>query len=262
VKQNPNAKTPHLTLVGAGPGDPELISVKGIKALAEADVVLYDALVDKELLNYAPDRASKIFVGKKAGKHRFSQDEINRKIVKYAFQLGRVVRLKGGDPFVFGRGHEEITHAKAFGIPTAIVPGISSVNAVPALQEIPLTKRGVNESFWVITGTTSNGELSGDIELAAQSTATVVILMGLRKIQQIADVFKAHKNRETPVAVIQNGTWAEEKIALGTLENIPELVTTEKIQSPALIVIGEVVGLHPEFNYQILEPYLQGEKYF
>ena len=156
-------KKPYLTLVGAGPGDPELFTLKGVKALSTADVVLYDALVNKDLLDYAPAKAQKVFVGKRAGKHSLKQEEINELIVEYAFNYGHVVRLKGGDPFVFGRGHEEIAYAAAFGIDSSVVPGISSSIAVPEMQKIPVTARGYSESFWVVTGTTKEGELSKDI---------------------------------------------------------------------------------------------------
>lgn len=239
-----NEVKPRLSLVGAGPGDPDLISVKGIKALADADVVLYDALVDRSLLKYARSRSKKIFVGKKAGNHRYPQEEINRMIVEYALQYGHVVRLKGGDPFVFGRGHEELRYAQAFGVETVVVPGISSIAAVPALQEIPLTKRGVNESFWVITGTTTQGEVSRDIHLAAQSSATVVILMGMKRLQEIAGIFSEEGKSNTPAAIIQNGSWKNEKVVVGTVEVIHERATVNGLGSPAVIIIGEVVGLH------------------
>src|SRR5690606_17092198 len=177
--------TPRLTLVGAGPGDPELITLKGILALGKADVVLYDALVDKSLLKYATEKALKIYVGKRNGSRDNPQEETNQLIVDYALKYGHVVRLKGGDPFVFGRGAEEIEYAQQFGIKTEMVPGITSSSAVPAGQGIPVTKRGVSESFWVITGTTSAGQLSNDLHLAARSTATVVVLMGTKKLGEI-----------------------------------------------------------------------------
>ncbi len=233
--------TPKLTLVGAGPGDPDLITVRGIKALADADVVLYDALVNEELLTYAPGRVRKIFVGKRAGMHSAQQDEINRLIVKYAFSHGHVVRLKGGDPFVFGRGLEEIEFAAAEGIPAFVVPGISSALSVPALQNIPLTHRGVSESFWVVTGTTKTGELSSDLHLAAQSTATVVILMGMKKLNEIAEVFTASGKENTPVAIVQNGSRPDEKLGLGTVSTISEIAREKGLSSPAIIIVGEIV---------------------
>ena len=169
---------PQLTLVGAGPGDEELITLKAIKALQKANVVLYDALVNENLLHYT-SATEVIFVGKRLGCHAYTQDQINELIVVMARKHGHVVRLKGGDPFVFGRGIEEIDYAEQHGIATAIVPGISSALGVPAANGISLTQRHIAESFWVITGTTSNHELSKDVTLAAQSAATVVILMGM-----------------------------------------------------------------------------------
>ncbi|WP_266204705.1 uroporphyrinogen-III C-methyltransferase [Pontibacter kalidii] len=244
-------KLPRLTLVGAGPGDEELITLKGIKALQQADVVLYDALVNPELLKYAPAGAPKIFVGKRAGAHHLRQEEINNLIVDSAFAHGHVVRLKGGDSFVFGRGYEELAHADKFNIQTAVVPGISSSVAVPELQQIPLTIRGVNESFWVITGTTSSGEVSSDISLAAQSDATVIILMGVSKLAQISEIFTAAGKADTPVAVIQNGSLPDEKIALGNVHNIVGRVEAQQVGAPAIIVIGEVVNYHPALRYTL-----------
>jgi uroporphyrin-III C-methyltransferase len=238
---------PRLTLVGAGPGDPELITVKGLNAIATADVILYDALVNPELLKHAPADALKIYVGKRNSRHSYTQDQINLLLVDFAFSHGHVVRLKGGDPFVFGRGHEELTYAESFNIPTTIIPGLSSSIAVPELQGIPVTNRGTSESFWVITGTTSKGQLSTDIKLAAQSTATVVILMGLSKLKEITEVFKLQGKQDTAIAIIQNGSLPTEKIALGTIDTIVDIIQNEKIAAPAVIVIGDVVKLHAEF---------------
>ena len=137
---------PHITLVGAGPGDPDLISVAGVKALRRADVILYDALVDESLLDWSP-HAEKIFVGKRKAYKRYGQDQINQILVAKAFERGHVVRLKGGDPFVFGRGSEELEYAESYGIPTRIIPGISSSTAAGATQGLPLTRRGVSQSF-------------------------------------------------------------------------------------------------------------------
>jgi len=239
---------PKLTVVGAGPGDPELITVKAINALSEADVILYDALVNKELLKYAPLHTLKVYVGKRSNQHEYTQEQINNMIVDFAFTHGRVVRLKGGDPFVFGRGSEEIQHADAFNIETAIVPGISSSIGVPGAGGIPVTHRGISESFWVITATKQNGELSNDIYDAAKSKATVVILMGLGKLKQIADVFIAQGKSETPIAVIQNGTLATENVALGNINTIVNEVNEQQIKSPAIIVIGDVVKFHKYYD--------------
>jgi uroporphyrin-III C-methyltransferase len=239
--------TPKVTLVGAGPGDPELITIKGVKALKEANVVLYDALVCRELLKYTP-LAKKIFVGKRKGFHSHSQDEINELMVKYAFQYGNAVRLKGGDPFVFGRGAEEIDYIESFGIETEVIPGISSAMAVPASQGISLTKRGISESFWVITGTTSDRKLSNDVFLAAQSTATIVILMGMGKLSEIVSIFKKFNKENVPAAIIQNGTTKNEKIGVGIIDSILEVVEAKKLSSPAIIIIGEVVKHSAKFR--------------
>ncbi|NER12525.1 uroporphyrinogen-III C-methyltransferase [Leptobacterium flavescens] len=232
---------PRLTLVGAGPGDPDLLTIKGAKALAEADVVLYDALINRKLLEYVPKKAKKIFVGKRKGYHAYSQEEINQLIVSNAFESGHVVRLKGGDPFIFGRGTEEIDYVEGFGISTEVVPGISSSMAVPAYQGISLTKRKVAESFWVVTGTTSERKLSNDVFLAAQSTATVVILMGMSKLSQIVSIFQQEGKGECPIAIIQNGTTENEKLGIGVINSIEAVVEEKQLSSPAIIVIGEVV---------------------
>ena len=236
---------PFLSLVGAGPGDPELITLKAIKALQKADIILYDSLANDELLNYASSNAIKQFVGKRFGCHALSQQEINTLIVEYAYKYGHVVRLKGGDPFVFGRAQEEIDAARAAGIPVKVIPGISSSIAVPASQMIPLTCRGINESFWVTTGTLQSGEVSPDIQLAAQSSATIVILMAMNKLETIMDIFKVNGKKDTPVAIIQNGTTDQEKCVIGTVSDIYFKAQYEKLSNPAIIIIGEVVRLHP-----------------
>ncbi|MCX2679470.1 uroporphyrinogen-III C-methyltransferase [Galbibacter sp. EGI 63066] len=232
---------PKLTLVGAGPGDPDLLTVKGMKALQTARVVLYDALVNKKLLKYAPE-AEHIFVGKRKGCYAYRQEQINELIVSRAKTHGHVVRLKGGDPFVFGRGAEEMEYVTKYGIETAFVPGISSALAVPAYQNVPLTKRGSSESFWVITGTTKAHKLSKDVEQASKSSATVVILMGMSKLGEITALFKKENKHQLPVAIIQSGTTAEEKIGIGTIDTIEAVVAEKQLANPAIIVIGEVVN--------------------
>ena len=244
---------PRLTLIGAGPGDIELITLKGIRAIKSADVILYDALANIELLEYARPDALKIYVGKRLGKYVYSQEEINQKIVYLALEYGHVVRLKGGDPFVFGRGFEEMEYAKNFNIECEIVSGVTSAIAAPASVGIPVTSRGFAESFWVITGTTKKGEISKDIELAAQSSATIVILMGMSKLAEICEVFRSHGKSEMPMAIIQNGTRKNVKSVVGTVSNIIEKSVSENITNPAVIVIGEVVSLSEQLtinNYQ------------
>lgn len=231
---------PLLTIVGAGPGDEELITLKAIKALEKANVVLYDALVNEHLLHYTT-ASEVIFVGKRFGCHAYTQDQINELIVVMAQKYGHVVRLKGGDPFVFGRGIEEIAYAEQHGIAAAIVPGISSALGVPAANGISLTQRHIAESFWVITGTTSNHELSKDVTLAAQSAATVVILMGMHKLEQILSIYKSYRDDDLPIAIIQNGTKSDQKKVIGTLSSISQLVEQNQLSSPAIIIIGETV---------------------
>ena len=232
---------PRLTVVGAGPGDPDLISLKAVKALNSAAVVLYDALVSTALLEYAPE-AEHIFVGKRKGCYAYHQEQINELIVQRAYSHGHVVRLKGGDPFVFGRGAEEMEYALGHGLEVGVVPGISSAISVPAFQNIPATKRGLSESFWVITGTTRSHQLSEDVALAARSSATVIILMGMSKLAEITGLFRDAGKSELPVAIIQNGTTPEEKVAVGTVDTICDLVALQGLSNPAIIVLGEVVN--------------------
>ncbi len=243
---------PQLSLVGAGPGDPDLITLKAIKVLKTADVVLYDALANEAFLEYVPETALKIFVGKRAGLHYRQQREINRMIVNYAKTCGHVVRLKGGDPYVFGRGHEELGYAAKHGVPTNYVPGISSAMAVPGLSGIPLTKRGVNESFWVVTGTLKDHSTAQDLFFAAQSSATVIILMGVKKLPEIVSLFKKHRGGEEDISLIQNGSKENERSITGKLENIMAIQEKEKIAAPAIIVIGKVVGEKKDYLKNLL----------
>lgn len=234
-------KIPKLTVVGAGPGDADLITLKAIKAIESADVILYDALINEALLKYASKDTELIFVGKRKGCYAYQQAQINELIVSKANEKGHVVRLKGGDPFVFGRGAEEIDYVKQFGLETFVVPGISSSIAVPAYQGIPLTKRGAAESFWVITGTTKEHQLSVDVAIAAKSSATIVILMGMGKLKEIVRIFSEENKQELPIAIIQEGTTENEKSGFGTISTICEIVKEKQLSNPAIIIIGEVV---------------------
>jgi uroporphyrin-III C-methyltransferase len=248
-----------LVLIGAGPGDPELITIKAIRYLKQADVILYDALANEELLNYAAQGCITRFVGKRYGCHTLSQEEINSLIVEYSRQYCTIVRLKGGDPFVFGRAQEEIETARAAGLQVEVIPGISSALAVPATQLIPLTCRGINESFWVTTGTTKTGEISTDIKWAAQSSATVIILMAMSKLEAIMEIFSSYGKEHTPVAIIQNGTTKDEKMIAGTVKDIFFRASAANISNPAIIVVGEVVNLHPSMITQAIATQTQGQ---
>lgn len=244
---------PKLSLVGAGPGDPDLITLKAIKTLQTADVILYDALANVALLEYAAITALKIYVGKRAGHHSQQQYEINKMIVGYANSMGHVVRLKGGDPYVFGRGHEELDYAQSQGIPVCYVPGISSATSVAGLAGIPLTKRGINESFWVITGTLKDGSLSRDLHLAAKSSATIVILMGLKKIEQIVELFRQQRGTEEPLAIIQEGSLESSKTLISNLGEVMRVPSLSSLAAPAIIVIGKVVNERRESLYAELK---------
>src|SRR5690606_13660843 len=241
---------PKITLVGAGPGHTDLISLKGLKALSTADVVLYDALVDEALLDYIPKTALRVFVGKRASHHAYSQLEINQMMVNYARSHGHVVRLKGGDPFVFGRGGEELEYAAQHDIPTSVVPGISSSIALAGLQGIPLTYRGVSESFWVITGATTAGSVCNDTHTDAHNADTVVVSMGVSKLHEIGKIYQEAGRGKLPITVIQNGSLPSEKIALGTVDTIEGAVKDQEIGAPAVIVIGEVVAKHKQFGLE------------
>jgi uroporphyrin-III C-methyltransferase len=245
-------KQPKLTLVGAGPGDPELITLKGVRALREADVVLYDALANEELLEYA-ENAEKIFVGKRKGMHKFIQEKIQDLIVEHALKGKHVVRLKGGDPFIFGRGSEELKYVIQKGIEIDIVSGVTSAIAAPASFGISLTQRGVNESFRVITGTRSDLKLSEDVEAAANSNTTIVVLMGMSKLENIVNTFKGKGKNDIPVAIIENGTKKQERLAVGTIDTILNIVNEKGLSNPSIIVIGETVRESEELYSQILK---------
>lgn len=244
------SKKSKISLVGAGPGDKDLITVKGLKALQSADVILYDALVSPDLLEEAPVDAVRLFVGKRAGVACKKQEEINLLLVQSAFEFGHAVRLKGGDPFVFGRGHEEKTYAESFGLDVDVIPGITSGISLPLLQGVPVTRRGISESFWVLTGSTKEHQLSNDITLAAKSSATMVILMGIRKLPIIREVLMREGKADLPIMIIQSGSTVDEKCVVSTVSDIVEKAQFEKIGTPGIIVAGEVVSTHPEFIKQ------------
>lgn len=239
-------KPPKVSIVGAGPGDPDLLTLKAIKAINNADVILYDALVSDAILALAKSETELIYVGKRSAQHAYKQEEIHELLVKYALLFGHVVRLKGGDPFVFGRGGEEMEYVRAAGIEVQIIPGISSSIGVPGSVGIPVTHRGLSESFWVLTATNKKGELANDIHLAAQTNTTAVILMGLNKLREIVQLYTNHHPSDWPVAVIQDGTLPTQKVVTGTLENIISKVQNKEVKSPAIIIVGEVVSLYQE----------------
>ena len=227
-------------LVGAGPGDPDLITVKAIKALKKADVVVYDRLANEEILDYTKD-ANLIYVGKKAGEHYKKQDEINQILVDQAKTHDVVVRLKGGDPFVFGRGGEEMLTLLENGINVEFIPGITSAIGVPTSAGLPVTHRGVATSLTVVTGHEDPTKPNKQVKWNFNSD-TLVILMGVGLLKEnIKEIIK-YKDLKTPVCVIENGTMSDQKIITGTLEDI----TNNDINTPAIVIVGQVVDVLKE----------------
>ena len=228
--------------MGAGCGDYDLITLRGINLLRSADVVVYDSLIDSRLLDFAPDSAEKICVGKRAGRHSEAQESINEILVKKALEGKPVVRLKGGDPFVFGRGGEEIIVLKKNNIPYSVVPGISSSIAVPELCGIPVTHRKISRSFHVITGHTAEDILPENMRAYAQCEGTLVFLMGLKNLGAIAEkLIEYGRDKNNPAAVISNGASAKSRVVRSTLENIADEVSKSGITAPAVIIVGETV---------------------
>lgn len=228
-------------LVGAGPGDPDLISVRGLRLLQRAEVLLFDRLVHPDLLDAAPARAERIYVGKTPGHHVIEQELINEILIERARRGKEVVRLKGGDPFVFGRGGEECLALQGAGIPFEIVPGITSAVSVPAYAGIPVTHRDVSPLFTVVTGHTC--DIAAEVEWRTLAhVGTLVVLMGLSRLEHIAsELIAGGRSSDTPVAVIRAGTTREQEVVEGSLANIAE--RARHVRPPATVVIGEVVAL-------------------
>ncbi len=224
-------------LVGAGPGDPDLITLKTVKILQKADVVIYDRLANDEILKYA-ENADLIYVGKKAGEHYKSQDEINRIIIDEAGKHENVVRLKGGDPFVFGRGGEEMLALFEKNIRIETVPGITSAVGVPTTLGLPVTHRGVATSLTIVTGHEDPTKTVKQVKWDFKAD-TIIILMGVGRLEDNTRELMKYRDPETPVCVIENGTMPNERIITGTLENI----TSKDIKSPALVIVGNVVDV-------------------
>ena len=244
--------TGKVILVGAGPGDPGLITVKGMRALEQAQVVVYDRLVDPALLQAVPDAAERIYVGKARGRAQLTQTEINQLLVDKASQGFTVVRLKGGDPFVFGRGGEEALELKANGLPFEIVPGITSAIAGPAYAGIPLTHRGISTTFTVVSGSEdpSKPESTVPWEVLAKNGGTLVVLMGWASLEKIlATLQQEGLPATTPVALVQWATWSEQQTVTGNIANILDLGKEAGLTPPVITVIGEVVNLREELAW-------------
>ena len=238
-------------LVGAGPGRADLITVRGLNLLRRAEVVVYDRLIAPELLDEVRDDAELVFVGKKAGRHTMPQNDINAVLVERVQAGKQVVRLKGGDPFVFGRGGEEALALAEAGLPFEIVPGISSSVSAPAFAGVPVTHRGVARSFAVITGHHASGMPKLDTDWRVfGNIPTLVILMGVKRIRRITrELMAAGRSADTPAMAIQSGTTAQQISVTATLETLPQAITEAGITTPAVIVIGEVVRLADKLSW-------------
>ncbi|WP_079507454.1 uroporphyrinogen-III C-methyltransferase [Mesobacillus jeotgali] len=238
-------------LVGAGPGDPDLITVKGLRCLQKADVILYDRLINPELLKHAKEGAKLVYCGKLPNYHTMKQETINHFLVKYAKKGLQVVRLKGGDPFVFGRGGEEAEECRKNDVQFEVVPGITSGIAASAYAGIPVTHRTLSKSFAFITGHQA-GDVAAEHQWShlAKAVDTICVYMGVSHLSTIVkQLIEFGKSPQTPIALIHWGTLSDQKSVVGTLETIEEKVRESEISNPSMIVIGEVVRLHDKLNW-------------
>jgi uroporphyrin-III C-methyltransferase/precorrin-2 dehydrogenase/sirohydrochlorin ferrochelatase/uroporphyrin-III C-methyltransferase len=238
-------------LVGAGPGDPGLLTVKALELIQSADVVVYDRLVSNEVLNLIPRSVARVYVGKKAGRHLIPQDEINALLVRLAGNHQKVVRLKGGDPFLFGRGGEEALYLTRHGVSFEVVPGVTSASACSSYAGIPLTHRGMARGVQFITGHCRADEpLDLDWKSLATPDITLAVYMGLVNVEEIASrLIDAGRSPATPVAIIENGTTTRQRQIHTTLVELPTVVDQETVQPPAMMVIGRVTSLAQELSW-------------
>ncbi|CAA0119458.1 Siroheme synthase [BD1-7 clade bacterium] len=239
-----------VCLIGAGPGDPDLLTFKALRLLQAADVVLYDRLVSPKIVDMARQEAEKIYVGKAMANHALPQDQINQLLIKYAKEGKRVARLKGGDPFIFGRGGEEIEGLAEERIPFQVVPGVTAASGCAAYSGIPLTHRDYAQSVRFVTGHLKEGELDLDWKTLAAPEQTVVFYMGLSNLQVICKNLIEHgRDPNTPIALVQKGTTPDHKVFVGDIGSFCDNIDLETIAAPTLIIVGEVVQLHGQLNW-------------
>ncbi len=232
-------------LVGAGPGDPELLTLRAVRLLEKADVVVYDHLVSSDVLEFVNKTAERIYVGKRRNEHTMRQEQINTLLAKLGNEGKQVVRLKGGDPFIFGRGGEELETLHAHGVDFEVVPGITAASGVSSYAGIPLTHRDYAQSCLFVTGHLKDGTADLDWPSLVRLNQTVVIYMGLGGLPEISRQLVAHgASADLPVAVVQDGTISTQKVATGTLATIADIVAQQALKSPCLVIVGEVVKLH------------------
>jgi uroporphyrin-III C-methyltransferase/precorrin-2 dehydrogenase/sirohydrochlorin ferrochelatase len=260
IKQNLNSQG-EVALVGAGPGDPELLTIKALRVMQKADIVFHDRLVSDEILELVRRDAELVSVGKTLGNHSVPQDQINQLLVKHA-QLGkRVVRLKGGDPFVFGRGGEELQELKIHGIKFQIIPGITAAVGCSAYAGIPLTHRDYAQNVLFVTAHCKDSRDTLDWQSLAREKQTIAVYMGLMKSDYLADNLIRHgKNPETPVALIENGTCSNQRVIRSQLKNLPKTIQQYKVISPSLIIIGEVAALADDLQW--FNPHIYNNKIY
>ncbi|MDO8767992.1 MAG: uroporphyrinogen-III C-methyltransferase [Burkholderiaceae bacterium] len=237
--------TGRVYLVGAGPGDPELLTLRAVRLLQQAEAVVYDHLVSSAVLDFVSPTAERIYAGKRRNEHTMRQEQINTLLVKLAREGKQVVRLKGGDPFIFGRGGEELQALAAHGVAFEVVPGVTAASGISSYAGIPLTHRDYAQSCLFVTGHLKDGTADLDWPSLVRLRQTVVIYMGLGGLPEICRQMMAHGAAPTlPIAVVQDGTITTQKVVTGTLADMPERVANEGLKSPCLTIIGEVVKLH------------------
>ena len=241
-------------LVGSGPGDPELLTFRALRLMQKADVVIYDRLVSDPIMNLLRKDSEKIYVGKERADHAMPQEEINDLLVRLAKDGKKVLRLKGGDPFIFGRGGEEIESLIDYKIPFQIVPGITAASGCSSYAGIPLTHRDFSQACIFVTGHLKDGSINLNWQMLAHPNQTLIFYMGMHGAKIICkELIKHGLNKETPAALITKGTTSEQKIYLGDLQTLPSIISNNEIKPPTLMIIGNVVKLHEKLQWFIPE---------